>query len=70
MSKEMKNQKPPFPPKRKFNKNVFARVIKFLFKSYPVLVPISIACISFTAIVSAIPAIFTQKIFEIIGGYL
>ena len=70
MSKEKMNQMPAHPPKRKFDKNVFARVIKFLFKSYPVLVPITIACIIFSAIVSAIPSIFTQKIFEIIDKYL
>ena len=44
-------------------KDVF-RIIK-LFKSfYPVLLPITIICIIFSAIVSSIPALFIQKIIE------
>ena len=65
MSKEMKKQ---MPPKRKFDKNVFVRVVKSLVKAYPVLIPITAACVIFSALVSAIPAIFTQKIFDIIGA--
>ena len=70
MNKEKTNQMPSRPPKRKFNKNVFGRVIKFHFRSYPVLVPITIACIIFSAAVSAIPSIFTQQIFAVIDKYL
>ncbi len=70
MNKETKNPMPGRPPKRKFDKNVFGRVIKFLVKSYPVLIPITAVCIIFSAIVSAIPAIFTQQIFAVIDKYL
>ena len=70
MSKEKMNQMPAHPPKRQFDKNIFGRVVKFLFKSYPVLVPITIVCIIFSAIVSAIPSIFTQQIFAVIDKYL
>ncbi|MBP3324750.1 MAG: ABC transporter ATP-binding protein, partial [Clostridia bacterium] len=38
------------------------RIIKLLFKAYPVMVPVTIACIVFCAIVSAIPAVFQQQI--------
>ena len=70
MSKEKMNQMPAHPPKRKFDKNVFGRVIKSLIKAYPVLIPITASCVIFSAIVSAIPAIFTQQIFASIESYL
>lgn len=38
------------------------RVFKMLFKFYPVMLPLTIACIVFSAIVSSIPALFIQKI--------
>ncbi len=50
------------PMKRKFNGNVFKRLIKLLFGYYPKLLPLSIACIVFTAITSAIPAVFLQQV--------
>ena len=70
MSKQKNTQKPPMPPKRKMNFKVLGRVIKLLFKSYPVLIPIVIVCIVASAIVNAIPAIFTQKIMKVITTYL
>lgn len=45
--------------------NVFktlVRVIKLLFSFYPVLVPVTIFCIIFSAAASAVPAIFLQKV--------
>ncbi len=54
------------PPKRKFDKNVFSRTVKMLFGYYPVLAPVTVFCILFSAGISAIPAIFTQKIIAII----
>ncbi len=56
------------PPKRKVNFNVLLRIIKLLFKSYPVLLPIVIVCIVSSAVVSAIPAVFTQKFMAIVTG--
>ena len=38
------------------------RVIKLLFKFYPVMLPLTIVCIVFSALVSSIPALFIQKI--------
>ena len=38
-----------------------------LIEFYPVLVPVTAVCIVFSAIVSVLPAIFTQKIYAIIG---
>lgn len=42
------------------------RVIKLLFESYPVLVPLTAFCILFSAVVSAIPAVFIQNVLEVI----
>ena len=52
------------PPKRKLNKNVLGRLMKELFRSYPVLVPLTMFCILFSAVVSSIPAIFIQKVIK------
>ena len=38
------------------------RIVKMLFKFYPVLVPVTIFCIIFSAAVSAVPAVFVQKV--------
>lgn len=48
--------------KPKINKGSLGRIISMLFKSYPVLVPVTIACIAFAAITSAVPAIFQQQV--------
>ena len=56
-------------PKRKLNKKTLSRLIKELFKSYPVLVPVTIFCILFSAIVSSIPAIFIQKVIAVISEW-
>ena len=60
----MTNQKP------RAKKGTFGRVLKFLFRSYPRLVPLTIVFIVFSSAVSAIPAVFTQKIIKIITTYV
>ena len=40
----------------------FKRIVKSLFKFYPVLAPITVVCIIFSAISSAIPAVFMQRV--------
>ena len=52
--------------KRKFDKNAFSRVVKLLFKSYPVMVPVTVLCIAVSAVVSAIPSIFTQNVLAVV----
>ena len=52
--------------KRKMNFKVLFRVLKLLFKSYPVLIPIVGVCIISSAIVSAIPSVFTQKVMAVV----
>ncbi len=66
----MSNMRRPMGPRKKINFNSLLRVVKLLFKSYPVMLPITIFCIIFSAGVSAIPAIFNQKILAVITKYL
>ena len=42
------------------------RLIKLLFKFYPVMLPITILFIIINAVVSAVPALFQQQIIEIV----
>ncbi|MBQ0010662.1 MAG: ABC transporter ATP-binding protein, partial [Ruminococcus sp.] len=53
---------PNKPPKRKINFSLLRRIIKMLFGYYPVLVPLTIAGIVFSAIVATLPAIFLEKV--------
>lgn len=50
----------------KKRQNPVIRVIKTLFSFYPVLVPVTMLCILFSAAASAIPAIFIQKVTAVI----
>ncbi len=47
-------------------KGVFRRTMKALFKAYPRMLTIAVACIVFNAIVSALPSIFMENIFSVI----
>ncbi len=58
------------PPRPKAKKGTMKRTIKLLFASYPVLLPLTCLCILFSAIVSAIPATYTQRIVEIIEKWV
>ncbi|MBR6769591.1 MAG: ABC transporter ATP-binding protein [Clostridia bacterium] len=50
------------PHKRKINFKALGRVVKMLYHAYPVLVPLTVFCILFSAAVAAIPGVFIQKI--------
>jgi len=54
------NHRPPM------KKGVLRRLLGMLFRFYPVLLPIAIVCIVFAAIASTIPAIFLQRVTEMI----
>lgn len=56
------------PPKGrpKAKPGTMKRTVKLLFESYPVLVPVTAFCILFSAVVSSIPAVFIQKVLEVI----
>ena len=53
-------------PRPKFNPDALKRVLKMLYESYPVLLPITLVCIVFSAIVNTMPAIFNQQIIALI----
>ena len=43
-------------------KNTLSRLLKMLFRAYPVAMPLTVFCIIFSAVASSIPSIFTQKV--------
>ena len=55
---------------RKLNFKSLARVVKLLFTSYPVLVPIAMACSIFFSIVSSVPSIFTREVLAVVEKHL
>ena len=57
------------PPGKKLNVSVFKRVLKMLFNEYPVLLPITMFCIVFSAICSSVQSIFSQSIIAIIEKF-
>ena len=70
MSKKQMPPKGPegMPPmKRKINFKTLGRTVKMLFGFYPVLMPITVFCILFSAACATLPGIFIQKVIEIIG---
>ncbi len=62
--------KPNNAPRQGLKKGVLGRILKMLFKFYPVLVPVTIFCIVFSAVASAIPAVFLQKVIAVITEYI
>ncbi|MDE6596353.1 MAG: hypothetical protein K2K44_10140, partial [Oscillospiraceae bacterium] len=46
----------------KIKKGTTGRLIKTIFGFYPVMLPLTIACILFNAVVSSMPSIFMQKV--------
>ena len=46
----------------KIKKGNFGRIIKLLFKEYPILLPITILCIIIDAVFASLPAVFQQQI--------
>ena len=60
--KGMPSRRGPMGPRPKVKKGMLLRVIKSLFKFFPVMVPVTIVLIIFNAIISSIPAIFMQKV--------
>ena len=66
-----KKQMPPMqgkPMKRKINFKTLGRTLKMLFGFYPVLMPLTIVCILFSAVCATLPSLFLQNVIEIIGN--
>ncbi len=62
--------KQPQAPKRKMNLGMLSRVMKLLFKAYPVMVPVTCVFIICEAIVATVPALFTREVLGIITTYV
>ena len=65
-----KQNLPPMKGKPKMNFSALGRVLKMLFSFYPVLMPLTCICILLSAGVSAMPALFQQRIFAIIDEFV
>ena len=58
------------PKRPKAKAGTMKRIIKSLFEFYPVLLPITIVCIIFSAIVSSIPALYIQQVISTIEQFV
>jgi len=58
--------KPNVPVNRK---GTFVRLLRTLFAFFPVLMPVALVCILFSAIVGSLPTVFMQKIIAVIEKY-
>lgn len=58
------------PQGKKLNVKTLGRAVKMLFGFYPVLAPLTCFCILFSAICSAIPGLFIQKVIETIQKWI
>ncbi|MBQ4062436.1 MAG: ABC transporter ATP-binding protein [Christensenellaceae bacterium] len=54
----------------KFDGGTMKNILKFLYKSFPVLIPITALCIILSAAVSAIPSVFIQKTLAIVREHV
>ncbi len=65
---EMQNEM-PMRKKPTMNISVLKRLLGMLFRFYPVLLPVTVFCILFTAVASTIPAIILQQVTELIEAW-
>ncbi|MBR7117364.1 MAG: ABC transporter ATP-binding protein [Clostridia bacterium] len=56
--------------KAKAKKGTMKRLIKTVFSFYPVLLPVTLGCIAFSAIISTLPSIFMQNVIQLITDAL
>ena len=57
-------------PRRQVKKGALKRTLKLLFKFYPKMMTLTVICIVFNAVVSALPSIFMEQVFTIVGEAL
>jgi len=55
--------------KPKMNMGMLKRLVVMLFEFYPVLLPVIVVCIVFSAIISSVPTVFMQKVIAVIEEY-
>ena len=56
----------PTGGKPTLNKNVLGRLLKMLAEFYPVMLPVTIVCILFSSVASAIPDMYIQRVIKVI----
>lgn len=54
-------------PKMRMQKGVLGRTLKALFRCYPKMMTITLVCIVFNAVISALPSIFMERVFSVAG---
>ena len=59
----------PEQPRRSGRGKTLGRLIKMLFSFYPKMLPLVIACIVVSAVLSALPATFMQRVLEIVTAH-
>ncbi len=69
MNKPHNGPREPRGPRRPMDFRALGRVVRLLFASYPVLVPVAMGCTLFFAVVSAIPSLFTERVLSVITAY-
>ena len=50
-------------------KGTASRLVKTMFEFYPVLLPVTLVCVLFSAVVSSVPSVFMQKVIAIVETY-
>ena len=63
-SKTNETEKKRTPVKNKGK--TIARLIKLLFRYYPVMLPVVLFCIVFNAVVSSVPSVFMQNVIAVV----
>ena len=63
------SKKPQMPKRPKASPKVLLRVLKLLFRYYPVLVPITLVAIIISSVTAMLPPLFMQQVFEDITTY-
>lgn len=64
MKKNQKNEREPV------KKGTMLRLIRTLFRFFPVIMPLVTVCTIFSAIISSIPSVFMQKVLEVIEQFI
>lgn len=62
--------KPGSYGKQKLNVKVLSRLMKMLFRFFPVMLPVTIICILFSSIAAAVPDMYIQKVIKLITDAL
>ena len=67
MAKKNNQVMPKHPP---LQKGIVKRLLKSLFRYYPVMLPIALVCIVVNAAISSIPALFMEDLYSLLGDAL